>query len=245
VEFTNDPSTSTSNYTRHYTDNHSSKIVFSNMSAWGPVAKSFVQAQAREYDMIGFTETHMSGLKFGGANEQTLIRIAASLRQVKDPWISMGGWNAKPSDWEATKWLTKVGGQLVAPSNGEVTCNRGRGSLINNVIAKVGLADPLMLRIVPEVPWRTHVGMCIHVKYGKMGWWNRTMITAKGLPTLPRPTTRPDQESKRQKKLQEAKMKRLERLEEHLQETYEELNREPSASVSSVAFAISTEHWKQ
>eukprot|EP00959_Pyramimonas_sp_CCMP1952_P126464 2645004-Pyramimonas_sp.AAC.2 len=129
----------------------------------------------------------------------------------------------------------KVGGQLVVPCNGEATRNRGRGSLIDYVILKVGMADALMLRIVPEVPWRSRVGLCIHLKYGKMGWWSGTMITAKALPTVPRPTVRPDPPSKRHhEKLREAKMKRHESLEQHLQGTCEGLNREPPVSESSV-----------
>eukprot|EP00959_Pyramimonas_sp_CCMP1952_P227778 4762405-Pyramimonas_sp.AAC.1 len=65
------------------------------------------------------------------------------------------------------------------------------------------------------------------------------MITARALPAAPRPTTRPNPDVKRRDKLKEAKQNKMEQLEGHLREAYQELHNENATSAEGVAFSIS------
>ena len=43
----------------------------------------------------------------------------------------LGDWNNQPSEWDKTKWLSKLGGSLVLPTNAAATCNLGQGTMID------------------------------------------------------------------------------------------------------------------
>ncbi|CAK0897887.1 unnamed protein product, partial [Prorocentrum cordatum] len=189
----------------------------------------------------------LPGHKFKGPNEQMLIRLASFLKQIKDPWILVGDWNAVPSDWSKTAWISKLGGNICVPINGQVTCNKGRGSLIDYAIVKEGLADSIRVHIVPEVPWRTHAGICVTLKAGKKAWWHRSLRAAQPLPALPRPVRAADPNSKRQKAIAQAKQRRRQELDDYLQEAYADLydhDEAPPAPAAGPAFNIPLECWQ-
>ncbi|CAK0851793.1 unnamed protein product, partial [Prorocentrum cordatum] len=99
-----------------------------------------------------------------GPNEKTLVRLASFLSMVKEPWLVIFDWNTHPSEWATTSWLERLGAQVIIPSNGEVTCNRGRGTLIDYAIAKRGIPTAMKLSIAPEVTLKTHAGLAQEVK---------------------------------------------------------------------------------
>ncbi|CAK0828547.1 unnamed protein product, partial [Prorocentrum cordatum] len=187
------------------------------------------------------------GHKFRGPNEKTLIRLASFLSLVKEPWLVMGDWNMHPSEWSKTTWLEKLDALVIIPSNGEVACNRGRGTLVDYAIAKRGISSTMKLSIVPEVPWKTHAGMVLEVMYAKVGWWHRALDIAKELPTVKRPTLLPDPESKRQRNPAEARAHRQQQLDDHLQEAFGNMQHQHEDSIEegSVPFSISHEVWEQ
>ncbi|CAK0908638.1 unnamed protein product [Prorocentrum cordatum] len=182
-----------------------------------------------------------------GPNEKMMIRLASFIKVISDPWVVLADWNNPPEAWGGTKWLRKIGGQLILPENTKTTCNLGRGSLIDYGICKSGFGGSLKLEAVPEVPWKTHVGLLLSMRAGKQHWWHRAMWMPKQLPSAGRPAKKADPNSKRQKLLAERHQRAQARLQEELQDAYEELHNWPTTedidSNDSVTFDIPIEAW--
>eukprot|EP00959_Pyramimonas_sp_CCMP1952_P351559 7365962-Pyramimonas_sp.AAC.1 len=83
--------------------------------------------------------------------------------------------------------------------------------------------------------------------YAKLGWWHRALDIAKELPTVKRPTILPDPQSKRHRKLAEARARRQQQLDDQFQEALEnlQLQQEDSIGEGSVPFSISHKVWGQ
>ncbi|CAK0882815.1 unnamed protein product, partial [Prorocentrum cordatum] len=316
-------------------ENYDATYFFSNISEWGPQAEGFMQAQAEQYDVIGFAEMHLRGVKIldftekiskdgwkatataavpsgrstagttggeaiiskrslattsfegwrkheiersavdpfqgfcpttwhtkagnivvisaymqpkhgmKGVNEKMMIRLASFINMISDPWVGLADWNNPPEAWAGTKWLRKIGGQLFLPENTKTTCNLGCGSLIDYGICKSGSGGSLKLEAVPEVPWKTHVGLLLSIRAGKQHWWHRAMRIPKQLPTAGRKVKKADPNSKRQKSIVERRQRAKARLQEELQDAYEEPHSWPTTadtdSNDSVTFDIPLE----
>eukprot|EP00959_Pyramimonas_sp_CCMP1952_P211247 4421200-Pyramimonas_sp.AAC.1 len=80
-----------------------------------------------------------------------------------------------------------------------------------------------------------------------MGWWHRALDIAKELPTVKRPAISPDPGSKRQRKLAEARVRRQQHLDDHLQEAFEEMQHPQVEGIGeeSAPFNIVHEVWEQ
>ena len=319
-------------------EDYDATYFFSNISEWGRQSEGFMQAQAEQYDVIGFAEMHLRGVKIldftekiskdgwkaavtaavpsgrstegttggeaiiskrslattsfegwrqheiersavdpfqgfcpmtwhtkagnivvisaymqpkhgmTGANERMMVRLASFINMISDPWVVLADWNNPPEAWAGTKWLRKIGGQLILPENTKTTCNLGRGSLIDYGICKNGFGGSLKLEAVPEVPWKTHVGLLLSIRAGKQHWWHRVMQLPKQLPTVGRPVKEADPNSKRQKSLAERRQRAKARLQEELQDAYEELHSWPTTAITdssdSVTFEIPLDLWR-
>ncbi|CAK0890700.1 unnamed protein product, partial [Prorocentrum cordatum] len=164
--------------------------------------------------------------KFGfrGPNERMLIRMTAFSRLLADPWVVLGDWNNQPSEWDKTKWLRKLDGSLVLPTNVATTCNLGQGTPIDYGIARSDLAASLKLDAVVEVPWETHVGLALSICDGKCNWWNRVIQAPREPATTARPKKQADPNSLRQRALT-SRRKRKEALDQQLQEACDEIHR--------------------
>ncbi|CAK0847722.1 unnamed protein product [Prorocentrum cordatum] len=188
---------------------------------------------------------------FKEANQRTLVRLGAFLRQLRDPCVVLGDWNITPDEWDKTQWLMKLNAERLLVENCTATCNRGSGSAIDYALVSKGTTGHLKLQAVEEVPWKDHIGLKLTIKDGKQRWWRRKLDIAHELPTVPRPKKQADPNSKRQKGIQKAKEERRARLHEHLQaafdEMYDDLDEDDDTreAVPTTAFNIPVQVWEE
>ncbi|CAK0894659.1 unnamed protein product, partial [Prorocentrum cordatum] len=195
-------------------ENYDATYFFSNISEWGPRAEGFMKAQAEQYDVIGFAEMHMRGVKVLDFTEK----------------ISKDGWKAAVT--------------AAAPSGRAAEGTTGGEA----IISKRSLATTTF------EGWRKHEiersavdpfqGFCHTTWHTKAG--NIVVISAYMQPKHGfKGPNEADPNSKRQKLLAERHQRAKARLQEELQDAYEELHSWPTTqdthSNDSITFDIPIE----
>ena len=95
-----------------------------------------------------------------GPNCLKLTKLAATLASHALPWLIVGDWNVEPMTLTKSAWFSYVGGVLVLPTDTEITCTQGRGSLLD-----YGVASAAMFKIIHwcrcdnSVTWKPHLGV--------------------------------------------------------------------------------------
>ena len=81
-------------------------------------------------------------------------------------------------------------------------------------LVKQGCDGLFMTTAVLEVPWRPHCGLAITIKNANRKWWHKSLHMVPSLPVHDRPNKRGDAnpESRRTKKLQAARERRVQNL---------------------------------
>ncbi len=101
-----------------------------------------------------------AGVGNGGENAAKLAELASWLKLFRLPWLVMADWNMSPSQLRAGPWLAKVGGQVVLPNDGVITCTAGAaGSLLDYGVASADMIPWVRSFNVETVPWQPHAAI--------------------------------------------------------------------------------------
>ncbi|CAK0798664.1 unnamed protein product, partial [Prorocentrum cordatum] len=139
---------------------------------------------------------------------------------LADTWVILADWNVPFEDIAKTGFVQQIGGALIKP-NVEVTCDKGKGSLIDYGITRTDFVDKVKLQAVRKVPWRTHCGLTLTLDGASRPWWHRIIVLPKELATPAKPKKKADPNSQRSRKRQEERQRAEERLEPHLREAFQ------------------------
>eukprot|EP00959_Pyramimonas_sp_CCMP1952_P469631 9495272-Pyramimonas_sp.AAC.1 len=117
-------------------------------------------------------------LNFTGRNRKIMAALTAFVRLQKDPWLVLADWNCVPSELLASGWIEQMRGEIVT-GPGEVTCDKGKGSLYDYGVVSAGFKDGLTISKELAVPWAAHCGLRIRMAGKKQCWWHRMMDIPK------------------------------------------------------------------
>ncbi|CAK0911795.1 unnamed protein product, partial [Prorocentrum cordatum] len=180
-----------------------------------------VNLHTKAGNVVLVTAYWLPGAGLHGPNRERVRALAGFVKALADPWVVLADWNVTFADIAKTGYVQQIGGALVKPDV-EVTCDKGKGSLIDYGIARKDFAHKVKLEAVRTVPWRTHCGLTLTLEGSATAWWHRKMQIPKELATPPRPRKLADPNSKRTRKRQEERQRAEERLEPHLREAFQE-----------------------
>eukprot|EP00959_Pyramimonas_sp_CCMP1952_P141371 2958974-Pyramimonas_sp.AAC.1 len=71
----------------------------------------------------------------------------------------MADWNLTPLAVEKSGLPQRLGGKVIRPSV-EVTCDKGKGSLIDSAVAREDISAGIRIEAVAAVQWRTRTLGC-------------------------------------------------------------------------------------
>ena len=75
-----------------------------------------------------------------GSNFEKIKAISTVISSITDPWIIMADWNLTPAAVEKSGLPRRLGGKVIRP-NVEVTCDKGKGSLIDFALAREDISE--------------------------------------------------------------------------------------------------------
>ncbi|CAK0847965.1 unnamed protein product, partial [Prorocentrum cordatum] len=176
-----------------------------------------------------------------GWNHDVLVALGAFTRALADPWLVMADWNIEPAALRGTGWPQKLGAVVVTPSC-RATCDKGPGRMYDYGLASVGCPE-VSLRAELRVPWKTHCGVVVTVKAARAQRWYRHLAVPEPLPVRDRPVAVADPASKRSKKREEQRQRRMQALPIEYQEGFDELEPPAPPPAPTVSFAIPEETW--
>ena len=169
-----------------------------------------------------------------GSNFEKIKAISTVISSITDPWIIMADWNLTPAAVEKSGLPRRLGGTVIRP-NVEVTCDKGKGSLIDFALAREDISEGISIEAVAAVPWRTHTGLRLILPGRSQAWWHRHLQLPRPLPVVLPPRKKPDPESKRSKKKEAARLRRQEQLPEYMHEEFDMLEPPPGPKSEEVA----------
>eukprot|EP00959_Pyramimonas_sp_CCMP1952_P148227 3101493-Pyramimonas_sp.AAC.1 len=102
------------------------------------------------------------------------------------PWVILADWNKEPR-WRGDEtWLAEWQGAVLNDPECKATCDKGKGSACDCVIARADFVARLDVEVVCDVPWKNRCG--VKVAAGRAGPWARKSIAVpKALPARARP----------------------------------------------------------
>ena len=185
----------------------------------------------------------------GSPNQAKLAALAAFLAAIDDPWAVAADWNLKPAQLRKPGFPSRVGGEIVVPSETSVNCTKGKGSMIDYCLVQRDFVSNVKVQAIWEVPWKVHCGLDVELLGAQDQWWARRLVVPRELPRVMRPKAEADPDSKTSKAKRQRLLERSTRLPEALQDAFVELQGEEQEGVTSpecqVPFAIATETWLQ
>ena len=67
-------------------------------------------------------------------------------------------WNAPPSELQSSEWPARIKGEILLPSDLELSCTSGR--LIDYAVCHRSIVNIVKLHSFTEGPWKTHQALC-------------------------------------------------------------------------------------
>ncbi|CAK0830570.1 unnamed protein product, partial [Prorocentrum cordatum] len=87
------------------------------------------------------------GAGMHGVNQERVRSLAGFVKAMADPWVILADWNVPFEDITKTGFVQQIGGALIKPDV-EVTCDKGKGSLIDYGITRTDYVDKVKLQAV-------------------------------------------------------------------------------------------------
>ena len=85
--------------------------------------------------------------------------LAAFLKTVAHPWLSVGEFNVEPAELETSGWLQQVQGSLLL-QRATATYFQGVACLFMDMaVASPGARRLVQACRLANVPWRSHIGL--------------------------------------------------------------------------------------
>ena len=99
------------------------------------------------------------GLGLTDQNLDYIKAIAEAIDQGRRCVLAFGDWNITPDELEASGILEGFGLDIVIPTNSDITCTAGQGSMIDYLIVTKGYSSPVRsCEVVREAPCGTNLG---------------------------------------------------------------------------------------
>ena len=182
-----------------------------------------------------------------GANAKTLRALMAFVKSLADPYVIVGDWNHSPAQIAKARIHEFLRGVVLTPPCA-VTCDKGKGSMIDFAIVSECLKERVTLSPVVDVPWKTHCGIAVSFERSEQPIWYQKLQLPRELPQVDRPRKRADPGSKSSLRREEARLARRARLAPELREAFD-LNHPSPAEVDAQQvgpdYRVTDEVWQQ
>ncbi|CAK0907038.1 unnamed protein product, partial [Prorocentrum cordatum] len=132
-----------------------------------------------------------------GGNSPLLRSLAIFLRSIADAWMVLADWSVVPSALEKTTWPELVRGSVVIPQGCTITCDRGKGSMIDGGVVSLGAEHCFRLEACRQFPWKTRVGLKPGILGAARAWDYLQLVTPRPWPARRRPPIAPGPGSER------------------------------------------------
>eukprot|EP00959_Pyramimonas_sp_CCMP1952_P182051 3806492-Pyramimonas_sp.AAC.1 len=79
------------------------------------------------------------GEGFEGDNAHKMVQLLRIVKSMSVPRVTIGDWNNAPAQFRRTKWLKALKGELLLPTECDITCTSGKGRILDYGVCSRGL----------------------------------------------------------------------------------------------------------
>ena len=111
-----------------------------------------------------------------GANLQKLSEICDHVKDAGIPFVIAGDWNVPPSELLESGWPARIKGEILPPSDLEISCTSGR--LIDYAVCHRSVANIVRLHSFVEGPWKTHQALLLTLPRSPRRFLTRSLVVS-------------------------------------------------------------------